>query len=416
MNEQLQNITDKINYIHNYCNKQATNIKTPYKHSEVIRTPQQLYNLVNKMEKLEEFAFDTETNTLRVYSDNPQFRMVGISLSWGEYDNYYIPVGHIFDDNQLPLSVVVTKLKPIFEREDIRLIGHNLKFDLHVLARIGIYPKTSDLFDTMVASWICDENTPNGLKDNTQNILGVPQDKIDEVFKTVTAEQKKSVGLKATNKPTFDLTRIDVASKYAIDDSYYTWKLYLLFLEYLEEEEMEDIYYSTYPQFIKILFEMEEKGIAFDIEKCKQMDSDMQQDLEELDYRLIEMVGTDMKVTSSQQLAQLLFGYSDFKTVNEYLLNNNYGFKPYTQTSKGVPQTNTETIKKIARLNPKTQKQKEGVEFCKLLLEYKKLSKLQSFTKGFIDELYADGRIHCSFNPVGTSSGRISCSAPNLIA
>ena len=95
--------------------------------SEVIRTLGQFQRIVRKMQKIEEFAFDTETNTLRVNSDSNEFKLVGISISWSEYDNYYIPVGHVFDEDQLPLETVVRHLKPIFEREDIRIIGHNLR-------------------------------------------------------------------------------------------------------------------------------------------------------------------------------------------------------------------------------------------------------------------------------------------------
>lgn len=39
---------------------------------------------------------------------------------------------------------------------------------MHVMARLKIFIRTKDLFDTMVASWLCDENSPNGLKENTQ--------------------------------------------------------------------------------------------------------------------------------------------------------------------------------------------------------------------------------------------------------
>ena len=73
-----------------------------------------------------------------------------------------------------------------------------MKFDMHVMSRIGINIQTLDLFDTMIASWLCDENSPNGLKDNTSTILGIDQTKIADVFSTVTNEEKKSVGLKAS--------------------------------------------------------------------------------------------------------------------------------------------------------------------------------------------------------------------------
>ena len=98
--------------------------------SEIVDSLSKLKKLYSRMKRLEEFAFDTETNTLRVLGQNSNFRLVGISISWGAYHNYYIPVGHIRDedlDRQLDLDVVVDYLKPIFEREDVRIIGHNLR-------------------------------------------------------------------------------------------------------------------------------------------------------------------------------------------------------------------------------------------------------------------------------------------------
>ena len=98
--------------------------------SEIVDSLPKLKKLYSRMKRLEEFAFDTETNTLRVLGDNENFRLVGISISWGSYHNYYIPLGHLRDedlDRQLDIDEVVTYLKPVFEREDVRIIGHNLK-------------------------------------------------------------------------------------------------------------------------------------------------------------------------------------------------------------------------------------------------------------------------------------------------
>lgn len=380
----------------------------------VIRTTTQLKALADKMKDLEEFAFDTETNTLQVNADNPEFKLVGMSISWGEYNNYYIPTGHIFDDQQVKVGMLSMIMKPIFENPNIRIVAQNAKFDLHVLARINIWVKTLDIFDTMIASWICDENTPNGLKENTRDILGIDQTKIKDVMETVTKEEKKSVGLKANSKATFDLTRIDVASDYAIADAYYTWKLYLYYLDRLEAEGMETIFYRMYPRYLYLTFKMEERGIDLDVEKCKQNDEAIARDIEDLEYEMLELIGVDMNISSGQQLAQLLFGYDNFKSVNDELLAINFGFKPYSYTAKGVPQTNAETIKKIARSEFKNKHKMVGVKFCQLLMEYNKLVKLRGFTQNFLKLMYPDGKIHCNLNIIGTDSGRASSSNPNM--
>lgn len=386
------------------------------KHSEVIRTLPQLKRLHRKMMKLDEFAFDTETNTLRVYGPNKDFKLVGISISWGAYNNYYIPTGHLFDNNQLPVKTVVHYLKPVFERENIRIIGHNLKFDLNVLDRVGIHITTTDLFDTMITSWLCNENEPKGLKDNSQRILGIDQTHFGDVLSTVTKEQKASVGLKGNQKPTYDLVSVENGSPYALADSYYTWCLYIHYLEELEKEEMEKIFYKTYPQFLSTLYSMERRGITVDVPKLKKMGVEMAKDLEELEYRMLEIAGVHLELSSSQQLAQLLFGYDQFKTVDPKILRASFKFPIISTTPKGVPQVNNATLEKLVKTSYKVKRKQEGLEFCKLLLEHKKISKLKSaFVDGLLEQLYDDGKVHPSFNVVGTDSGRISCASPNLM-
>lgn len=383
---------------------------------EVITTLSQLKKLAKKMKYINEFAFDTETTTLKVNSYHPDFKLVGISISWGEYNNYYIPTGHYFDEEQLDVKTVVKYLKPIFERTDIRLVGWNIKFDIHVFRRIGINIKTKDLFDGMIASWFINEEEPNGLKENTAKYLGIDQTKIKDVLDTVTKEEKKLVGLKANQKPTFDLVRIEYATEYALADAYYTWKLYPLLDDLLDKEGTRHIYYKIYPTFIYTLLEMEETGVTVDIEKLKKMGEEMQKDIEELKYKLLELAGVEINLDSPQQLIQLLYGYKEgFKNVNEDILKVSFKFPIEYRTEKGQPQVNNSALIKIAKKSYKEKRKQEGVEFCKTLLEYKKLVKLKTaFVDGFFEQIYPDGKMHPTFNIIGTTSGRLSCSEPNL--
>lgn len=193
---------------------------------EAITTIEQLEWLAEQLMYIPAFAYDTETNTLRVLSDNDEFKFVGLSVSWGEENSYYVPVGHVREediDNQLTLDVVVLFLIKVFARTDVRIYGWNLKFDFHVLRRIGIEVKTRDVFDGMLASWLCDENTPNGLKENSAMKLGVSQEHFKEATETVPNEVKKQFGFKANSKVTFDLVKIEDALVYVCGDAFYTW-------------------------------------------------------------------------------------------------------------------------------------------------------------------------------------------------
>lgn len=435
--------------------------KPTRENSTIIDNVSKLKKLAEKMKDLQEFAFDTETNTLQVAGENREFICVGISISWGKQNNYYIPMGHrrIEDfKRNLSIEVVQKYLQPIFNREDLRIIGHNLKYDMHVLKRIGISIATKDFFDTMLASWLLDENTPNGLKQITSDNLNIPQTHFAEVIDSVPAEVKKEFGLKATNKATFDLTLIDESAFYALDDPFYTYYNYMYLLDELEKDGMDKIYFKKMIPFMIVLFNMEERGITVDREALDEMNVNITKDMENLLYHMTEILGVEFNPNSNQQLQAILFGYvKDIKkpdeinpkkglspiqeirekyegkknwteeriqkkiadlwakydeTIGEWrvYVENGFDFKPTSTTSAGAPSTDSASLWTLSHKEYKVKRKREGVEFCSLLLEYKRLAKLKSaFIDGLESQLYDDGKAHCSFNQIGTTSGRISC-------
>lgn len=440
--------------------------KPTREHSIIVDTVSKLKKLAEKLKHVQEFAFDTETNTLQVAGENKEFICVGISISWGRFNNYYIPMGHRrVEDYKRNLSIEVVQeyLQPIFNREDLRIIGHNLKYDMHVLKRIGISIATKDFFDTMLASWLLDENTPNGLKQITSDNLNVPQTHFGEVINNVPAEVKKEFGLKATNKATFDLTLIGESAFYALDDPFYTYYNYMYLLDELEKDGMDKIYFKKMIPFMIVLFNMEERGITVDREALDEMNVNITKDMENLLYDMTEILGVEFNPNSNQQLQAILFGYvKDIKkpdevnpkkglspiqeirekyegkknwteekiqkkiadlwakydeTIGEWkvFVENGFDFKPTSTTSAGAPSTDSGSLWTLSHKEYKVKRKREGVEFCSLLLEYKRLAKLKSaFIDGLESQLYDDGKAHCSFNQIGTTSGRISCSSPNL--
>lgn len=378
------------------------------------------------MRGLEEFAFDTETNTLEVHGPNEDFSCVGVSISWGYDNNYYIPLNHRrYEDRYRNVreNSFTRIMKPVFENSSVRLIGANIKFDMHVMKRLGISINTHDLFDIIIASWLCDENSPNGLKENTQALFGIDQTHFKNVTDLVPKEVKKEFGLKANSNAPFDLVLIDEGAPYAIDDAFFTFCCGIVYQDLLEREKMDKIYWKLYAPFIRTLFLMEERGATVDTDSLRQMGVDMQKDLDKLTYQLYDLAGVEVNLKSSSQLAALLFGYKDTKPKKsdkgdsnlDTLIEYSFGFKVISETKKGAPQTNFLTLHKISQLEYKNKRKQEGVEFCKLLMQYKKLEKLKSaFVDGLEKQLYSDGKAHPSFNIIGADSGRISCSRPNL--
>lgn len=386
-------------------------VDNEYKTGEVIITEDRLKVLADELMKVQEFAYDTETNSLRVQHADASI-CVGISISWGEHNTYYIPLRHRFDPYTLPVETVVTYLRPCFKRKDVRIIGQNLKFDLHVLADMDMEIETKDIFDTMVARWLTDENEDKGLKEMTTEIYDIPQTHFDECLESVTKAERKILGLGTSKKYiSYENVRLKYGAPYALADAYWTWRHYVDWqLDLLGKEEMETIYKKGSMPFLLTLYRMERRGAKIDLEKLNVMAEEAEKDLNDLEYKILELAGVyPFKVTSSQQVAELLFGYKKFNNDNEYvgnkhLVDASFNFKATEFTDSGAPQTGDDQLKDLASryANTKDPRKKEGLELIAYLRKHKKLSKLNNaFITGLMNEAYEDGKVRPSFKQCG---------------
>lgn len=430
---------------------------------KIITTPLELKRLVRKILKLEEFAFDTEFTTLRMQSPSDAFSFVACSFSWGKHHNYYIPVGHVVNDKgNIPGEMFIREMKKIFERTNYRLIGHNLKAELHALAQIGVKVLTSDFYDTMVAVWNIDENEEVGLKAITKRIYDYNQTEFKKLLQTIHPNVINEYDAKLVKDKHIGLVDMYISAFYALDDTYWTWRIYLDSMEILEEEGVENFFYKRQMPFMKVLTNMERRGITANKNRLHEMARLAEIDLEELQYQIYEIAGIEFSITSGQQLAELLFGWrkevpiyaenkeylfeSDgvtpqmykagankgtqkFKMVkdktkvvgkkftgNEHIIGVAFNFPVQGTTATGQPSTGANELEAISKMVYKRNKHKQdGVALVKLILRYKRLEKLRStYMLGLAEQIYPDGKIHCSFNNVGTTSGRLSANSPNL--
>lgn len=390
----------------------------------VVDTPEKLDELAHRLMGVSEFSFDTETGSLTnnratglaVRGDNDDLICVCITISWGDYDNYYIPLNHRREEDvhrNLPESLVVRKLQPVFDRDDVTVIGAHLKFDLHVLNRIGfVFKPTMKQFDVLLAMWLVNENVSGGLKGLSSYYFKYPQEHFAEVINSVPSEVKREFGLRGSQKATYDLVLIDDGKTYALDDAFQTWNLYLYALDMLEVEGMTEIFWKHSMPFSKCLYKMEARGVAVDIDRLEEMNDEIEQDLKSLVYDMTEILGEEFNPSSNAQLAEILFGYVKEGKTPQF---KGFNFPVQSRTNSGAPQTNALSLWKLSRMTYTVRRKREGVGFVNLLMQYKKLEKLKAaFIDGLRDQIYDDGRVHASFNQTGTDSGRISMSAPNL--
>ena len=162
-------------------------------------------------------------------------------------------------------------------------------------------------------------------------------------------------------------------------------------LSELKKENLERVYWEIEHPLAFVLYEMEKRGIKVDVEYLKELEKVFENYLSELEENIWKLSGTKFNLNSPKQLSSVLFG--------------KLGLKPVKRTKTGFS-TDTETLTYYAQ---------QGIEIAKLLLEYRKISKLNStFVKSLLKHVGEDGRIHTTFIQTGTATGRLACANPNL--
>ena len=123
----------------------ATDHKTRYR---IVRTRAELREVEKQLSTARECAMDTETSG----KDPRKAALYGVSLSFEPEVAFYLPVIDSHLDGITPEDVLGV-LRAGF-KQDIKVIGHNLKYDLLMLLRNGVEISCPH-FDTMLAASEC---------------------------------------------------------------------------------------------------------------------------------------------------------------------------------------------------------------------------------------------------------------------
>ncbi len=338
----------------------------------IVNTAGSLEEVINILSRLESFAVDTETTGL----DPRQAALVGISLSTAPGKAWYLPVGHAAGD-QLPLSEVITSLKPLLEDPKVVKTAHNGKYDMAVLLKYGVNIENLG-FDTMIAAHLLGEKAV-GLKPLAFSRLGVEMTPIFELIGT---------GAKQISMAWVDISRV---SDYACADADMANRLRRLLETELKDCELWELFTTVEMPLLPVLLRMETNGVALDTSRLREMSWSMGEKLAKLEGEIYSCAGHRFNINSTQQLGAVLY--------------DELGL-PRTKKTKSGYSTGASVLEGLKGAHP----------VIELLLEYRQLTKLKST---YVDALPAlvdpdTGRVHTSFNQTGTTTGRLSSSDPNL--
>ena len=345
-------------------------IDTDTQNYSLINSTAELEALISKLEKAEEFCFDTETDALDPLVAN----VIGISFSINKNEGCYVNLLH--DDKEVFLNL----LKPIFGSDKLK-IAQNLKFDLMILERAGIELK-GPFFDTMLAHYLIEPDKRHNMDELARNYLQYEPVSIETL-----------IGKKGKDQLSMSTVTLDKLKDYASEDTDVTLQLKQIFAPIIKERELTDIFEKIELPLVPVLAEMERNGVKVDKEFLDKYSKELEGYIGETEKNIFESAGVKFNIASPKQLGEVLF---DKLKLME---------KP-KKTKTGQYQTNEEVLQKLAHEH----------EIVNQILDYRELVKLKSTYVDALPQLIlpSTGRIHTSFNQAVAATGRLSSNNPNL--
>jgi DNA polymerase-1 len=357
----------------------GTEIAAQPRHYETVLTTEALERWLERLERAELFAFDTETTGL----DYMGAEIVGVSFCAEPGESAYVPLAHDYPGapEQLSRSAVLERLKPLLEDAARVKVGHHAKFDTHILANHGI-ALAGVRFDTMLESYVLNSvATRHDMDSVAERYLGI---------RTIHFEDVAGKGAKQL---TFNQVPIETAGEYAAEDSDVTLRLHRVLRPLLEAEPRLVALYDTLEQPLQpVLQRMERRGVLVDREFLRGLSTEFTGRLGELEKSAHDSAGGPFNLESPKQLQQILF--------------ERLGIPVVRRTPTGQPSTAEDVLEELAAAHP----------LPRLILDFRGLAKLKgTYTDSLPEQINAvTGRIHTSYHQAIAATGRLSSSDPNL--
>jgi DNA polymerase I len=328
-------------------------------------------------------ALDTETDHI----DSIVAKLAGVSLATTPNRACYIPVGHsggdLYSDapNQLPMSLVLERLKPLLEGPAVLKIGHNFKYDWVMFHKAGIDVAPVD--DTMVMSFDLDAGRSFG--HGLDELAKLHFDHQCIPYKQLCGAGQKQI--------TFDKVPLGPATEYAGEDADICLRLWLRLKPRLAQENVARVYERVDKPLVNVIGRMERRGIKVDRDYLARLSAEFGRDILGLEEKIYEAACGPFTIGSPQQLGQVLY--------------ERLGLKGGRKGKSGQYSTDVNELERLAA---------EGVDCARLVLDWRQLTKLKST---YTDALQAQinpetGRVHTSFSLTGAQTGRLSSNDPNL--
>lgn len=419
---------------------------------DIIKSFSQVKRLVKACLKTGIASVDFETNAEGIY--NKTFKPTILSVTFQVGSGVSIPLCHHEYENPHWKRWLKYFGRKVVENPNITKVGWNLKFDLQIFELYGIYVRGTVL-DGMLMKYLLNEEKPNDLKSMVRRYL---------------PEHGDYEKAEKFDKIPWDKKPLEPLCKYGCQDTDYTLRLAMFFESKLIEIGMYPLFRHLIMPASRVLQHAEKTGLYLDRKfnqellesykpKIEQATSNclnlprvkkfsrwlvqeriskylasIESELEDLDYHnpkdARKIASREQKISNIR--AGVFTTKKELELTREVnlgspidlplLLYSKKGFNfpviKYTKDKKtnrdtDKPSTDEDTLVEL-RLTIKDSESPRAI-FLDNLLELRGLKKMYTtYIEGWHDKVQDDDRIHGQFKIIGTTSGRLSSSEPNL--
>ena len=296
-------------------------------------------------------------------------------------------LGFVFevDEKSYYVEIWHEELEKIFGDEKLLLIGHNLKQLIKVLyhtpspggrgargegsletARVKV-----KLFDTMIASYIVDSST------RAHDLKSIVNRELNEEMPEG-SDQSSLFGA----DPKMIARELNLINR-----------LYFIYKNKLEKIDDQGLFDKIEMALIPVLATMELNGVAVDVKMLNKLSADVAKAIGKVTEKIWDLAGKEFNIASSLQLRDILF--DTLKLPTQGIKKGKTGFS-----------SSASELEKLRDLHP----------IIPMIEDHRELAKLQSTYVDVLPTLInpKTNRIHTTFNQAVTTTGRLSCSEPNL--
>ena len=333
-------------------------------------TENKLDAFLTKLTSVKELCVDTETSSLNIQ----EAELAGIALSFKENEGYYIPT---LENTE----TILNKIKLFLENPEVKIIGHNLKYDIQILRKFGINI-SKNVFDTMLAHYLINPESSHKLDVLSENYLNHKCIPIEELIGKPGVNQKKMTDLEPQE-----------VYYYACEDADISFTLKNILEKELKKLKLSNLFYDVELPLMHVLSDIENNGVKIDVPFLSEMAKKLSSYITETENKIFGIAGESFNIASPKQLGIILF---DKLKIEE---------NP-KKTKSGQYSTGEEILLKLSKKN----------KIVDLILEFREYKKLLSTYISALPEMVSpsDGLIHTDYAQAVTATGRLSSNKPNL--